>query len=91
MRVPERIGGLVFFTGNADQEDEAGWMAGALLLPRPVVARAAHAGMDASAIAEYFGTTEEMARFRMNATGAVIQARRGRQRAGVPAVAPEVR
>lgn len=81
MRVPERIGGLVFFTGNADQEDEAGWMAGALLLPRPAVVRAAHSGMDAAAIAEFFGTTEEMARFRMNATGAAIQARRGRQRA----------
>jgi Zn-dependent peptidase ImmA (M78 family) len=81
MRVPERIGDLVFFTGNADQEDEASWMAGALLLPRQAVLRAAHAGMNAAAIAEFYQTTEEMARFRINATGAAIQARRGRQSA----------
>lgn len=81
MRVPERMGGLVFFTGNADQEDEAGWMAGAMLLPRQAVVRAAHAGMDAAAIAGFYQTTEEMARFRINATGAAIQARRGRQAA----------
>lgn len=85
MRVPERIGDLVFFTGNADQEDEAGWMAGALLLPRQAVLRAAHAGMNPAAIAEFYQTTEEMARFRINATGAAIQARRGRQPAGSPA------
>ena len=78
MRVPERIGGYVFFTGNADQEDEAGWMAGALLLPRQAVLRAALTGMDAAAIATHYATTEEMARFRINATGAAIQARRGR-------------
>jgi hypothetical protein len=89
MRVPERIGDLVFFTGNADQEDEAGWMAGALLLPRPAVMRAAHAGMNVAAIADFYGTTEEMARFRINATGAAIQARRGRQRPSAVAV-PEV-
>ena len=85
MRVPERIGDLVFFTGNVDQEDEAGWMAGALLLPRQAVLRAAHAGMNAAAIAEFYQTTEEMARFRINATGAAIQARRGRQGVRSPA------
>jgi Zn-dependent peptidase ImmA (M78 family) len=85
MRVPERIGDLVFFTGNADQEDEAGWMAGALLLPRQAVLRAAHAGMNAAAIAEFYQTTEEMARFRINATGAAIQARRSRQPCRAPA------
>lgn len=81
MRVPERIGGYVFFTGNADQEDEAGWMAGALLLPRQAVLRAAHIGMDARAIADHYRTTEEMARFRINATGAALQARRSRKAA----------
>jgi Zn-dependent peptidase ImmA (M78 family) len=78
MRVPERIGSYVFFTGNAEQENEAGWMAGALLLPRHAVLRAAHVGMDAPALALHYETTEEMARFRLYATGAAIQARRGR-------------
>lgn len=76
MRVPERIAGYVFFTGNADQEDEATWLAGALLLPRATVVRAAHAGMGPADLAGVYGTTEEMARFRLNATGAAIQARR---------------
>lgn len=83
MRVPERVGDYVFFTGNPDQEDEATWMAGALLLPRQAVLKAVVRGMDASALAEHYGTTEEMARFRINATGAAVQAFR-RQR-GAPA------
>lgn len=87
MRVPERIGENVFFTGSADQEDEAGWMAGAILLPRQAVLRAAHTGMDAAALAEHYQTTEEMARFRINATGAALQARRSRQAARTPAAA----
>lgn len=59
-------------------------MAGALLLPRAAVVRAAHAGLDAAGIAELYGTTDEMARFRINATGAAIQARRG----GLPSSSP---
>jgi Zn-dependent peptidase ImmA (M78 family) len=78
MRVPERIAGYVFFTGNAEQEDEAGWMAGALLLPRPAVVRGAQLGMGVRDLADHYQTTEEMARFRLNATGAAIQARRRR-------------
>lgn len=78
MRVPERLGGSVFFVGNSEQEDEASWLAGCLLLPRQAVTKAAFAGMDANAVAEHFQTTVEMARFRMNATGAAIQAGRRR-------------
>lgn len=76
MRVPERLGNSVFFVGNSDQEDEASWLAGCLLLPRQAVTKAAFAGMDAKAVAEHFQTTLEMARFRMNATGATLQAGR---------------
>lgn len=79
MRVPERIGDHVFFTGNPDQEDEAGWMAGAILLPRQAVLKAVLRGMDAPALAEHYQTTEEMSRFRMNATGATVQAARRRK------------
>lgn len=74
MRVPERVGDYVFFTGNVDQEDEANWFAGCLLLPRSAVLKAVYTGMDAPALAEHFETTEEMARFRINATGAAAQA-----------------
>jgi Zn-dependent peptidase ImmA (M78 family) len=78
MRVPEKVGSFTFFTGNADQEDEANWLAGCLLLPRQAVLRAAHTGMNAELIASHYQTTIEMARFRLNATGAAIQAQRGR-------------
>jgi hypothetical protein len=50
-------------------------------LPRQAVLRAAHIGMDARAIADHYRTTEEMARFRINATGAALQARRSRKAA----------
>lgn len=83
MRVPERVGDYVFFTGNPDQEDEAGWFAGCLLLPRQAVVKAVWAGMDAAEIAELYQTTEEMARFRVNATGAAVQARRARGRRSI--------
>lgn len=78
MRVPERVGDYVFFTGNPDQEDEASWLAGCLLLPRQAVVKALLTGMDVPGLAEHYQTTEEMARFRVNATGAAVQARRRR-------------
>jgi Zn-dependent peptidase ImmA (M78 family) len=79
MRVPERVGDYVFFTGNPDQEDEANWMAGAILLPRQAVLKAVLRGMNAAALAEHYQTTEEMSRFRINATGAGVQAARRRK------------
>ena len=78
MRVPERLGNLVFFTGNPDQEEEANWMAGAILLPRTAVLKAALHGMDADALAEHYQTTKQMATFRLNATGAKLHAARRR-------------
>ena len=81
MRVPQKIGAYTFFTGNAEQEEEANWLAGSLLLPRQAVVRAAHVGMDAEALAAHYTTTLEMARFRLNATGAALQARRRDQAA----------
>jgi Zn-dependent peptidase ImmA (M78 family) len=84
MRVPQKIGTYMFFTGNGEQEEEANWLAGSLLLPRHAVVRAAHVGMDAEALAAHYTTTVEMARFRLNATGAALQARRRNQGATAP-------
>ncbi len=78
MRVPERVGDYVFFTGSTDQEDEANWLGACLLLPRAVVIRAAASGKDAEAIARAYGTTPKMATFRLNATGAARQLERFR-------------
>jgi Zn-dependent peptidase ImmA (M78 family) len=79
MRVPERLGNLVFLTGNPDQEDEANWLAGAILLPRPAVLKAALRGLDAESLADHYQTTKQMASFRLNATGANVQAVRRRR------------
>lgn len=82
MRVPERLGDYVFFTGDVDQEDEANWLGGCLLLPRQIVLRAAARGMTADGIAQRYGTTPKMATFRLNATGAARQLERVRARRG---------
>jgi Zn-dependent peptidase ImmA (M78 family) len=65
----ETIGGLSFFTCDADEEQEANWLAGCLLLPRPLLFRAAKRGMDAAAIAEACNVSEAMAAFRLRTTG----------------------
>ena len=52
MKSVETIGGLSFFTCDADEEQEANWLAGCLLLPRPLLLHAAKRGMDCADIAE---------------------------------------
>jgi len=37
----ERVGGLNFFTCDAEEEQEANWLAGCLLLPRPLLVKEA--------------------------------------------------
>jgi hypothetical protein len=65
----ETIGGVSFFTCDADEEQEANWLAGCLLLPRPLLYQAARRGMDSSAIAQTFNVSETMAAFRLRTTG----------------------
>lgn len=77
-RTIELVAGRNLFTCNPEQEDEANWLAGCLLLPRPVVLAAARAGLTARELANQQGVSEAMARYRLHASGAVLQARRGR-------------
>lgn len=72
------VGGVFFRTCQADQEEEATNLAGALLLPRPLLLRAVRRGKDERAIARANGVTEEMARFRLNTTGVRRQVERAR-------------
>lgn len=78
VRELQDLAGHVFFTCNPDQEEEANWLAGCLLLPRPLLLREAYAGADAAAIAEKHHVSLQMARFRMNASGILLQVRRTR-------------
>jgi IrrE N-terminal-like domain len=70
----EQLGGLSFFTCNPDEEQEANWLAGCLLLPRGLLLRSLKHGMDAAAIADANTVSLQMANFRLRATGAERQA-----------------
>jgi Zn-dependent peptidase ImmA (M78 family) len=60
-------------TCDPQQEEEATALGATLLLPRPLLARAARQGMDVAAVAAATGTTVEIARFRWNITGVARQ------------------
>ena len=80
VRTMERVGTLQFLTCDAEQEEEADWLAGCLLLPRAALVKAAYAGLAPIQIAEIHRTSEAMARFRLNASGVLVQVGRARAR-----------
>lgn len=78
VRTIERVGDLKFLTCDIQQEEEADWLGGCLLLPRALLLKAAWKGMDAEQIAQRFQTSVPMARFRLNASGVLVQVGRAR-------------
>lgn len=78
MKSVETIGGMSFFTCDPDEEQEANWLAGCLLLPRRLLYLAARRGLDAVAIAEAYRVSEQMAAFRLRTTGVVRQLQAGK-------------
>ena len=72
----ERIGNMSFFTCDADEEQEATWLAGCLLLPRELLLRSSRRGMDADEIAAANTVSTQMANFRLRTTGVLVQTRR---------------
>jgi Zn-dependent peptidase ImmA (M78 family) len=73
LRMIERVGSFQFVTCDPEQEQEAEWLAGSMLLPRAVLLGAARDGLGPLEIAEQYGTSEAMARFRLNASGVLVQ------------------
>ncbi len=69
VREVEQLGGFSFFTCDPDEEQEANWLAGCLLLPRDLLVRSLKHGLDAAAIAEANAVSIQMANFRLRATG----------------------
>jgi Zn-dependent peptidase ImmA (M78 family) len=67
------VGGLSFFTCDPDEEQEANWLAGCLLLPRPLLVHAVKQGFGPAIIAERNGVSEQMASYRIRATGVMRQ------------------
>ena len=68
--------GLLFRgTFNREQEDEANWLGGCLLVPREGLLRATLATADEGALAAGFGVSTRMIRWRLQATGVLRQLR----------------
>lgn len=63
---------------NQDIEDEAQWLAGALLLTEDAALSIARQGVSVSAAAEHFGISEQMVTYRLNVTGARTRVARAR-------------
>jgi IrrE N-terminal-like domain len=78
VRTIEQVGSLKFLTCDVEQEEEADWLGGCLLLPRELLWNAARKGMTPADIAAAYETSEPMARFRLNASGVLVQLGRAR-------------
>lgn len=67
----QQVGSFPFMlrTYNSEQEGEAEWLGAALQLPRVALSWAKRSRMDYTAIAEHFGCSLEIARYRCNVTG----------------------
>lgn len=78
VRTIEQVGNLKFLTCDVEQEEEADWLGGCLLLPRELLVKAARGGMTPPDIAATYETSESMARFRLNASGVLVQLGRAR-------------
>jgi hypothetical protein len=61
---------------NPQQENEADWLGGCLLIPAAAATAAARRGDDDAAVAQRFGVSVRMATMRMNGSGARVIARR---------------
>lgn len=84
VREVQQIAGHSFFTCNPEQEAEANWLAGCMLLPRRLLLAAAYRGDPDEKVARDQRVTEQMAAFRMNTSGARMQAARARRAREAP-------
>lgn len=69
-------GGLVMRSFNAKQEEEANWLGWCLLLPREALVSSLKRQLSVTEIADSFGISQPLVKFRMQMTGAQTQIRR---------------
>ena len=72
--------GIALRTHNKDQEDEASWLAGCLLLPRDALLSIRRRRLSDEEACQEYGVSPAMLRFRLNASGVDIQLRRAGRR-----------
>jgi len=70
--------GIALRTHNKEQEDEANWLAGCLLLPRDALFSIRRRRLDNEDACLLYGVSLAMLNFRLNASGVEIQLRRSR-------------
>jgi hypothetical protein len=73
-------GMLLLSDYSAEQEDEADWLAAAMLLPRDAIVVHRSRGCSATEIAASFGVSEQLTEWRLRMTGVDVQLRRGARR-----------
>jgi hypothetical protein len=61
---------------NGEQEEEAAWLSGVLLVPRPATVRLVRRRTSVEDAANVYGVSVDLMRWRMNVTGAVKQVNR---------------
>lgn len=69
-------GVLMLNTYNAQQEQEATWLAGALLLPRPALVHIRKHMLPVAAVLKTYGVSRQMFDYRVRTTGVDVQLRR---------------
>lgn len=69
-------GSLVMRSFNAMQEEEANWLAWCLLLPREALVSSLKRRLSVTDIADSFGVSQTLVKFRVQMTGARTQIRR---------------
>lgn len=73
---------LLLNTYDRSQEEEARWLAGCLLLPRPALLAIVRLQSTWSDVQERYGVSREMFEYRLNITGVLYQVKRGRKLLG---------
>lgn len=69
-------------TWNPDQEKEASWLSGVLLVPEHVALRLARSGTPITGAATSYGVSVQLMQFRLNASGALKRVQRERAARG---------
>jgi len=69
----QTVGDLTFFGCDPDEEQEANWLAGCLLLPRTLLIAEVRRGASAADLVEQYEVSSQMANYRLRATGVVRQ------------------
>ena len=80
---PDRVdvskrGHLLLSSFERDNEDEATWLSGALLVPREGLRRAFRRTEDVGLLAEQFEVSVQLLQWRLDTTGVAVQARRAK-------------